>query len=219
MSTSAFQSHLSVLESSVRSYPTRPAFRTPVVDKETSQISEWATITYAQFYQDVQLYARYWTSILSADGVAPGSIIGLWYVSPLVLLISLHTLTLHSIQGSVAQHTPMCFTSTERPGLATSPKCSACASLTLSPSSSCCKIPAPAPWFANHHFTLTSRGAQSRTTQPYKSVTKMCRMLFYLHSGQTIPRLISRSSSIQADRQAVDLNWSHAIGDGSTISW
>ena len=139
--------------------------------------------------------------------------------SPLVLLISLHTLTLHSIQGSVAQHTPMCFTFTERPGLATSPKCSVCASLTLSPSSSCYKIPAPAPWFANHHFTLTSRGAQSRTTQPYKSVTKMCRMLFYLHSGQTIPRLISRSSSIQADRQAVDLNWSHAIGDGSTISW
>ena len=88
MSTSAFQSHLSVLESSVRSYPTRPAFRTPVVDKETSQISEWATITYAQFYQDVQLYARYWTSILSADGVAPGSIIGLWYVSRPVSVIS-----------------------------------------------------------------------------------------------------------------------------------
>ena len=83
MSTSAFQSHLSVLESSFRSYPTRPAFRTPVVNKETSKISEWATITYSQFYQDVQLYARYWTSILSADGVAPGSIVGLWYVHPL----------------------------------------------------------------------------------------------------------------------------------------
>ena len=87
MSTSTFQSHLSVLESSVKSYPTRTAFRTPVVDKETSQISEWATITYAQFYQDVQLYARYWTSVLSADGVAPGSIIGLWYVSLLVPVI------------------------------------------------------------------------------------------------------------------------------------
>jgi len=81
MSTSTFQSHLSVLESSVRLYPTRPAFRTPAVNEGTSQISEWTTITYAQFYQDVQLYARYWTSILSADGVAPGSIIGLWYVS------------------------------------------------------------------------------------------------------------------------------------------
>ena len=57
------------------------------MDKETSQISEWATITYAQFYQDVQLYARYWTSVLSADGVAPGSIIGLWYVSLLVPVI------------------------------------------------------------------------------------------------------------------------------------
>ena len=83
--STVFQSHLSILESSVRSYPTRLAFRTPVVNKETSQVSEWATITYAQFYQDVQLYARYWTSqILSADGIAPGSIIGLWYVSRLV---------------------------------------------------------------------------------------------------------------------------------------
>ena len=86
MSTSPFQSHLSVLESSVRSYPTRPAFRTPVINKETSQISEWATITYAQFYQDVQLHARYWSSILSTDGVAPGAIIGLWYASPLASL-------------------------------------------------------------------------------------------------------------------------------------
>jgi len=102
MSTSTFQSHLSVLETSVRSYPTRPAFRTPVVDKETSKISEWATITYTQFHQDVQLYARYWTSILSADGVTPGSIIGLWCVSRLVSLIDLHTLTPHLIRGLLA---------------------------------------------------------------------------------------------------------------------
>ena len=113
MSTPTFQSHLSVLESSVRLYPTRPAFRTPVVDKETSQILEWATITYTQFYQDVELYARYWTSVLSADGVAPGSIIGLWSVSPLVPPTDSHTLTPHLIEGLVAQHTLMCFTSTE----------------------------------------------------------------------------------------------------------
>jgi len=94
MSTPTFQCHLSVLESSVRSYPTRPAFRTPVVDKETSQISEWATITYTQFHQDVELYARYWSSVLSADGVVVGSIIGLWYVSRLVSVIDLRTLTL-----------------------------------------------------------------------------------------------------------------------------
>lgn len=80
MPTSTFQSHLSILESSAKSYPTRPAFRTPVVNEETSQISEWATVTYAQFHQGVELYARYWTSILSADGIAPGSVVGLWYV-------------------------------------------------------------------------------------------------------------------------------------------
>jgi len=113
MSTSTFQSHLSVLESSARSYPTRPAFRAPVVDKETSQISEWTTTTYAQFYQDVELYARYWTSVLSADGVAPGSIIGLWYVSRLASVVDFRTLTSHSIKGLVVQHTPMCFIPTE----------------------------------------------------------------------------------------------------------
>ena len=80
MATSTFQSHLTVLESSARLYPTRPAFRLPVVNKETSQILEWATITYAQFHQDVELYARYWSSVLSADGIAPGSVIGFWYV-------------------------------------------------------------------------------------------------------------------------------------------
>lgn len=80
-STSTFQSHLSVLEPSVRSYPTRPAFRIPVVTKENSQISEWAIIKYARFYQDVELYVRYWTFVLSADSIAPGYIIGLWYVS------------------------------------------------------------------------------------------------------------------------------------------
>jgi len=84
MSTSTLQSHISVLESSVRAYPTRAAFRIPVVNKETSQVSEWATITYTQFYQDVELYARYWTSVLSADGILPGSIVGLWCVSHFV---------------------------------------------------------------------------------------------------------------------------------------
>ena len=83
------------------------------MDKETSQISEWATITYAQFYQDVQLYARYWISTLSTGGVAPGSIIGLWSVSPLVPPTDSHTLTPHLIEGLVVQHTLMCFTSTE----------------------------------------------------------------------------------------------------------
>ena len=91
MANSTLESHLSVLESSVKLYSARPAFRLPVVNKETSQISEWATITYTQFHQDVELYARYWTSVLSAGGIPPGSIIGLWYVS-------------HSFRSAVLRH-------------------------------------------------------------------------------------------------------------------
>ena len=65
------------------------------MDKETSQITEWATTTYAQFHQDVELYARYWTSVLSADRIAPGSIVGLWYVSHFVTVNDLRSLTPH----------------------------------------------------------------------------------------------------------------------------
>ena len=83
------------------------------MNKDTSQISEWATITYAQFHQDVELHARYWTSALSADGIAPGSIVGLWYVSHLVITSDPRTLTPRLIKGLVAQHTLMFFTSTE----------------------------------------------------------------------------------------------------------
>lgn len=93
------QSHLTVLESTARSYPTRPAFRTPVVNKETSQITEWSVITYAQFLQDVELYARYWTSVLSADAITPGSIVGLWCVSYPVRVNDLRSLTLHLIKA------------------------------------------------------------------------------------------------------------------------
>jgi len=93
MSAPVFQSHLSVLESSTRLYPTRPAFRIPVVDEETSQVSEWAIITYTQFHHDVELYARYWSSVLSAAGIALGSVVGFWYVSYLALVSGLRLLT------------------------------------------------------------------------------------------------------------------------------
>ena len=102
MPASTFQSHLSVLESSVRLYPTRPAFRLPVVDKDTSRISEWATVAYAQFHEDVELYARYWTSVLSADGIAPGSVIGLWYVSHLIPVGDSPLLTSNLVKGAMA---------------------------------------------------------------------------------------------------------------------
>ena len=100
MSTPTFKSHLFVLESSTRSYPTRPAFRIPVVNEGTSQISEWATVTYSNFLRDVELYGQYWTSTLSADGIAPGSIVGLWYVSCHVVVNDPRILTPHPIKAS-----------------------------------------------------------------------------------------------------------------------
>ena len=95
MSTPTLKTHISVLESSTRLYPTRPAFRVPVVDKQSKRILEWDTITYTQFLRDVELCGRYWTSKLSADGIAPGSVIGLWYVSRNVILDDPRILTPH----------------------------------------------------------------------------------------------------------------------------
>ena len=190
----------------------------PIVDKETSHISEWATVTYAQFHQDVELYARYWTSALSAKGIAPDSVIGLWYVSHLVLAYDPCILTTSLIQGSVVPRTPMCFTSTELAGRVTSLKCLACASPTLSSSSNSSKELARALWFANHRLVSTFRNARSQPIQPSTSGNRMQRTFPYLHSGQTTPHPILYSYSTRVDRQAAALNSSHAIGDGSTAS-
>ena len=218
MSPSAFQSHLTVLESSARLYPTRPAFRLPVVNKETSEISEWATVTYVQFHQDVELYARYWTSVLSAGGIAPGSIVGLWYVSNLVPANDPLSPTSHRVKGSMARHILMFFTPTGSVGLVTSPKCAASAFLTRSGSSSCCRRLAPKLWFTNHRLVPTSPNARSRSIQPSKPLNKMYQASPCPRYGPTTPHLISYSSFTRPGRQVVALNLSHTTGDCLTTS-
>ncbi|KAI0788601.1 hypothetical protein C8Q75DRAFT_793755 [Abortiporus biennis] len=73
-----FNSHLTVLEQSAARYPTAPAFYVPLVDNSTQEISEWQPISYTQFLADVEHVAKYWTTVLSNDGVLPGSVVGLW---------------------------------------------------------------------------------------------------------------------------------------------
>lgn len=69
---------LSVIEEAVSTYPTRPVFRIPKFYEGTEIVQEWATITYAQFHSDIELYARHWANILLADSVSPGSVVGVW---------------------------------------------------------------------------------------------------------------------------------------------
>ena len=73
-----FKTHLSVLKESAWTWPTRPVFRVPQIASDGEQVEDWNVITYSQFDQEVELYARYWARVLSADGILPRSIIGLW---------------------------------------------------------------------------------------------------------------------------------------------
>jgi acyl-CoA synthetase (AMP-forming)/AMP-acid ligase II len=73
-----FRTHLSVLESSAAHFSSRPAFKVPLLDAHTGLLSDWTTITYQQFHDDVERSASYWFGKLERDGVASRSVIGLW---------------------------------------------------------------------------------------------------------------------------------------------
>ncbi|KZT07086.1 acetyl-CoA synthetase-like protein [Laetiporus sulphureus 93-53] len=75
---SSFKTHLTVLAESAATYPTRPVFRIPIVDTQSRRVRDWNTITYSQFQSDVELYARYWSRALRADGLPRRSVVGLW---------------------------------------------------------------------------------------------------------------------------------------------
>ncbi|EGN97003.1 hypothetical protein SERLA73DRAFT_111801 [Serpula lacrymans var. lacrymans S7.3] len=76
---SHFSSHLTVLEQAATLYPSSPAFRVPRSDP-THQVQDWASISYKQFREDVECFARHWSVILKSDGIPAGSVVGLWHV-------------------------------------------------------------------------------------------------------------------------------------------
>ncbi|KAF5375110.1 hypothetical protein D9758_000172 [Tetrapyrgos nigripes] len=71
------KTHLSVLESSASHYPSSPVFRIPHIDSQSSQL-HWRSVTYRQFYNDVLLFARYWSRTLAQVRIPQRSVIGLW---------------------------------------------------------------------------------------------------------------------------------------------
>ncbi|PIL31634.1 hypothetical protein GSI_06336 [Ganoderma sinense ZZ0214-1] len=74
----SYRTHLTVLEQSAARYPDSPVFRTPRTDPNTNKILEWDIVTYSQFWQDVERFARHWTRELTACGVRTRSVVGLW---------------------------------------------------------------------------------------------------------------------------------------------
>ncbi|KAI0756679.1 acetyl-CoA synthetase-like protein [Daedaleopsis nitida] len=74
----SFRTHLTVLEQTASRCPDAAVFRVPRLQPDSEEVLEWDVVTYSQFWQDVERFARHWTAKLTADGVASRSVVGLW---------------------------------------------------------------------------------------------------------------------------------------------
>ncbi|KAI0830645.1 acetyl-CoA synthetase-like protein [Trametes gibbosa] len=74
----SYETHLTVLERSASLYSSSPAFQLPRMSADNETVDEWVPITYPQFLEDVQQSARYWSRTLSAHGIPPRSVVGMW---------------------------------------------------------------------------------------------------------------------------------------------
>ena len=77
---SCYKTQLTVLEESAARYGAAPAFKVPRIDPDSQEILQWEDISYSQFLLDVEHSARYWSRQFAADGVAPRSTVGIWFV-------------------------------------------------------------------------------------------------------------------------------------------
>lgn len=91
------RTHLTVLETSASKFASAAVFRTPDLDASTNRVKTWNSITYQEFYRDVETFAKHWTQTLRSEGVPQRSVIGVWYVSR-SLLGDIH-LILHRLSG------------------------------------------------------------------------------------------------------------------------
>ncbi|KAI8980680.1 acetyl-CoA synthetase-like protein [Trametes punicea] len=73
-----YQTHLTVLQRSASLYSSSAAFKIPRLSPNGEDVEEWTPISYAQFLKDVERSAKYWSSTLSAHGVPPRSVVGIW---------------------------------------------------------------------------------------------------------------------------------------------
>ena len=74
------RTYLSIVTDSAALYPTRAVFKIPTVAASGSEFHAWKGVTYAQFVDDIGLYAQFWGHKLTSGGIPAGEIIGLWYV-------------------------------------------------------------------------------------------------------------------------------------------
>lgn len=83
----SFGTHLTALEAAASKYASRPAFKVPRIDPQTGGVQEWESISYAQFKNDVELFAKYWAHTLGAQGLPERSVVGVWWAHYLSILV------------------------------------------------------------------------------------------------------------------------------------
>ncbi|KAG6836261.1 hypothetical protein H0H93_009662 [Arthromyces matolae] len=71
-------SHLTVLSASASRHSSSPVFKIPQLDTASGRVENWVSITYQEFWTDVEVYARHWRRVFTRDGIPPKSVIGLW---------------------------------------------------------------------------------------------------------------------------------------------
>lgn len=74
------RTHLTILENSASRFANAAVFRTPEIDSSTKRIKGWKSITYREFYRDVETFAKHWTRMLRDNGIPQRSVVGVWYV-------------------------------------------------------------------------------------------------------------------------------------------
>jgi hypothetical protein len=75
---SSLTTHLSALDAAASKYAAHPAFKLPRIDPQTGLVREWESISYPQFKNDVELFAKYWSHTLGAQGLPERSVVGIW---------------------------------------------------------------------------------------------------------------------------------------------
>jgi acyl-CoA synthetase (AMP-forming)/AMP-acid ligase II len=90
---SSFKTHLTILETSASKHPSTAAFKLPRLDPRTGRVQEWTTITYRQYLQDVELFAKYWAHTLQGLNIPQRSVVGVWYVWTILTLHELDAQT------------------------------------------------------------------------------------------------------------------------------
>ncbi|CAL1713797.1 unnamed protein product [Somion occarium] len=74
----ALRTYLSILNDAAALFPQSAAFQVPDPASGGTGSRGWRPITYSQFANDVEEYAKYWARLLTSDGLPQKSIVGLW---------------------------------------------------------------------------------------------------------------------------------------------